>query len=104
MNKPTKPTPGRLYKHSKTGNLYTVLHVGIYCGVWKAEGSIPGIPQGFPEGTELVVYVGHYDNRDKPGGNRIYIRPVREWSEEVNLKPPHLLGREIKVPRFCAVE
>src|SRR5579872_6802743 len=74
--------PG-LYRHSKTGNLYTVQSVGIYCGRHEVpEGHDPcwSKYQGFREGTELVVYIGHYNN---PRGNRVYIRPLWEWNEGI---------------------
>ena len=107
-----RPIPGSEYVHPKTGNRYTVLAVAIYCGRQEQLDSYPGdyhaqLPSppgtGFPEGTELVVYVGHYDNK-KPGGNRFYVRPLQEWLEEVTLKPPHMLGSELKASRFVPVE
>jgi hypothetical protein len=87
-----RPIPGEEYVHAKTGNRYTVLAVGIYCGKWAAPDNddyraehAPEPMRGFPERTELVVYVGHYDNK-REGGNRIYIRPLDEWREVVHLQ------------------
>jgi hypothetical protein len=94
---------GGLYRHSKTGNLYTVLHVGIYCGGWGSLQSWAADVKatGFPEGTELVVYAGHYDNSR---GNHIYIRPASEWLELVRLPLPgdsyNGPARIHDVPRF----
>lgn len=74
--------PGSVWRHSKTGNLYTVLMVAVWCGK-EYSGSI-----AIREGDEIVVYVGHYDSDRKPEGgrpNRIYTRPVEEWTERVTI-------------------
>lgn len=103
-----KPIPGAVYRHSKTGNLYTVLHVGIYCGKheekddpndWRAEDARDRAT-GFREGTELVVYVGHYNNSR---GNRIYIRPVSEWLEAVTLTAKDGYPGGVTLQRFVLV-
>jgi hypothetical protein len=101
-----RPVVGAEYIHSKSGNRYTVLHVGVYCGKHEyLDACADGHPEraiGFPEGTELVIYVGHYDNVGKPGRNRIYIRPLAEWSEEVEIiihSEPGLTGSRF-APRF----
>lgn len=96
------PIPGQEYRHPKTGNRYTVLAVGCYCGGWSeklCKQGEPNVTAGFPEGTELVVYVGHYNNTTKPGGNRVYIRPVSEWMEEVTI-PETSEEPEHKAQRF----
>lgn len=108
-----RPIPGAEYVHTKTGNRYTVLCIGVYCGKhvqldsypddFRAERAAPPA-EGFPEGKELVVYVGHYDNKrpypDGKTGNRFYVRPIEEWLEEVTLAPPSALGSTYKVARF----
>lgn len=106
------PIPGEEYVHAKTGNRYTVLCIGFYCGKWEQADSYPDDfhvrsasppATGFPEGTQLVVSVGHYDNK-KVGGNGFYIRPLGEWLEEVTLSPPSLLGTTMKTTRFVPAD
>jgi hypothetical protein len=88
-----KPIAGKQYRHSKTGNLYTALAVAVYCGKWSHGSDEHGeAHRGFPEGTELVVYVGHYNNAR---GNRVYVRPVSEWFEE-HLTPKGMLPRFVE--------
>jgi hypothetical protein len=93
-----KVVPG-LYRHEKTGNLYTVMFVGVFCGK-----HLPGVTHdittapkwtGFEEGAELVIYTGHYNNAR---GNRIYVRPVSEWFEHVLLPNKPMGPRFVKVP------
>jgi hypothetical protein len=111
LSETNRPIPGREYIHAKSGNRYTVLHIGIYCGRHDECGVDPAYgalaeASGFPEGTELVVYVGHYDSVGKPGRNRIYIRPLDEWFELVEIMivdEPGLKGSRI-APRFHLAE
>jgi hypothetical protein len=76
-----RPVVGAEYIHSKSGNRYTVLHVGVYCGKHEyLDACADGHPEraiGFPEGTEIVVYVGHYDNVGKPGRQSLLLEAAR---------------------------
>ena len=65
------------YIHSKTGNPYRVIGVGKHSETLE----------------EMVVYEALYDNPD----GKIWIRPVKSFTEEVVLK-----GK--KVPRFKFIE
>ena len=65
------------YIHSKTGNPYRVIAVGKHSETLE----------------EMVVYEALYDNPD----GKIWIRPVKSFTEEVVLK-----GK--KVPRFKFIE
>lgn len=105
-----KPVAGGKYRHNKTGHIYTVLAVGVYCGKFPKAVYDPNDytsdQGGLPEGTRLVVYVGHYDN---PRGNEVYVRPVDEWAEEVRI--PQVVGQTVvfkdavsTVPRYERID
>lgn len=102
-----RPVVGGEYVHSKTGNRYTVLGIALYCGEHKTPDDLSDpfcrnaspLARGFPAGSEIVVYVGHYYNTAKPGGNRLYSRPIEEWSEEVEIP-----GAMLRVPRFVPAD
>lgn len=89
---PDKPVASGRYIHAKTGNFYTILHVGIYCGTNNLDRPPYDCQEcgGFPEGTALVVYVGNYNN---PRGNFVYVRPSNEWFEKVTLADGSVLPR-----------
>lgn len=72
---------GEVYRHTKTGNLYTVLAIGVHRG-------------SKDDGSKVVIYTEFRESDGPLGQTQIHVRPLEEWGQFVQAVERRFVRRD----------